>query len=68
MLKNRLKDLNLIKYQDNSIQMINPEDLSKITGGSSCPNLQSCSSNCQECPKLKYCGVNQQPKLESLEY
>ncbi len=62
MLKKRLKDLNSQKIQGNSIEIINQNDLSKIKGGLvvECPKLRTCSNNCQDCPNLEHCGVNQQ--------
>ena len=62
MLKKRLKDLNSQKFQGNSVEMINQNDLSKIKGGKllDCPKLQTCSNNCADCPNLEHCGVNSQ--------
>lgn len=62
MLKKRLKDLNSKEVQGNSIEIINQNDLSRIKGGvlAECPKLKTCSTNCQDCPNLEHCGVNQQ--------
>jgi hypothetical protein len=64
MLKNRLKNLNSKGLESSSIEIINQEDLFQIKGGKlggECPKLKTCSTNCQTCPNLEHCGVNQQP-------